>query len=101
MQILKETNALLYRIFRLETGEFIRVTFIVSECAGNCRARIIHVENLGLYSFYEKKACRAFPILKTIDYDNYENESRLKPVLTPYFELNYFISQLTRAPSVK
>ena len=91
------------RIVRARNGALVRVRFAVVLIEGNLRGRIISIE-----PFFELKAakrqiaqpkCLALPSAKfrhTIPkYSRYE-----KAIVFPYKDLSFFISQLTRAPSL-
>ncbi len=94
MLVAQPKKSIIQRVFRTETGELIRATFLVVEWQGQLRGRLIQSEVIG--EEQTATALRAAP-QKTAQHFTYTptvNDAR--PLVSDF---SFLVSQPTRAPS--
>ena len=86
------------KIITAQTGEQFRVTFLVALVDGEMRARIVSAVSLGTApSVATTTLAISAPVEKQPTTFTYKPSFAAK--ISPYFSLDFFISQPTRAPS--
>ena len=87
------------KIFRTETGEFIRATFLVVEFHGQIRGKIIKTEIISPDTFTANQKVLSLSEPYSPQVANFAPYIYHEPKVSPYFEFNFLVSQPTRAPA--
>ncbi|MFA6459534.1 MAG: hypothetical protein WCV79_04065 [Candidatus Paceibacterota bacterium] len=87
------------RIVRAKNGSMLRVFFEVYEINGTLKGRVLYAEPISLLSGQASDASRC--LAGTCAKISHETEyiSIYAPIVSPYPELYFFMSQPTRAPA--
>ena len=98
----KQLNSIFERIIRDSNGVLVRVRFTVVEVDGKFRGQVISAEPLVSMAEESKSddTVVCLPCLKDnkilVDISN----TGFETILSPYFSLEFFMSQPTRAPAL-
>lgn len=94
-------SQIIERILRTKTGELAKVSFLVVEYQGKVRARVIAIEPVK--SLGGETSCPTSSNFLIAGKCAKKFEATLQRVfsefVSPYFELNFLMSQPTRAPA--
>jgi hypothetical protein len=93
----KQLNSIFERIIRDSNGVLVRVRFTVVEIDGKFQGQIISVTPLVATSTAEDVVC--LPCLKENKVATEKLCEFFDSIVSPYFYLEFFMSQPTRAPA--
>ena len=99
MLVLRPQTKIVSKILRKKSGELVRAFFLVSEIEGKYFVKLLKTEPVVSSDFETAK--ETLLAGKTAGDSAVEFVKSLgRQIVSPYFDLNFFISQLTRAPSL-
>lgn len=93
----KQLNSIFERVVKDKTGLLVRVRFTVVEVNGKFQAQIISA--VPFVSPTEDVVC--LPCIKESKVVTENVSTVFESILSPYFSLEFFMSQPTRAPAYK
>ena len=98
MLTIRPQSRIVSKILRKKSGEFVRAYFLISEIEGKYFVKLLKTEAIASDNFRTSE--------ETLLPGNTVGDSAVefvkslgREIVSPYFDLNFFISQLTRAPS--
>lgn len=93
----KQLNSIFERIVKDKNGVLVRIRFTVVEIDGKFQGQIISATPLVSPISDEKVVC--LPCLKDKKVVIEDSSVQFTSILSPYFSLEFFMSQPTRAPA--
>jgi hypothetical protein len=93
----KQLNSIFERIVKDKNGLLVRVRFTVVEVDGKFQAQIISA--IPFVSPVEDVVC--LPCIKESEVVTETSFADFESILSPYFSLEFFMSQPTRAPAFR
>lgn len=89
------------KVIRAKNGALMRVHFEVYEIDGNFRGRVISVESISLLAVGVSNSTKCLPAVCLAETKAESIVSTYAPIVSPYLELYFFMSQPTRAPAFR